>query len=209
MHIWGNCEMDNILIAIILSYLCGSIPFGLILANVWGNGKLREQGSGNIGSTNVLRTQGRLLGALTLLLDLLKAFLVVFLYKDYDFSVVVFATAIIGHLYPIWLKFRGGKGVAAFLGGMLALNPMIGGICLATWLLVFIVFKISSVSGLSACIVGAILAIINFISDINNCSYINICLMVIVCLLIIFKHKDNIKRLLEHKECGISIRKQN
>lgn len=190
--------LENSLLWCLLGYLCGSIPFGLILSNLFGNGKLREEGSKNIGATNVLRTQGKSLGALTLLLDGLKSFVIVYL-SPHPFVIFVMCCAILGHLFPVWLKFNGGKGIAAFLGGILALDPIIGAICVICWLCVYALFKISSVSGMAMCILGSVLlAVKTCMNQEAPCT----CVVTIlcICILIIIRHKDNIQRLLAHKE---------
>ena len=192
----------------LIAYLCGSIPFGLILSNIFGHGNLRKLGSGNIGATNVLRTQGKLLGGLTLLLDVIKCVLPVLERKNTNFVYGIFAFAILGHMYPVWLKFRGGKGVASFLGGMLALSPSIGIFCLIAWLLVFHFFKISSIAGLTACLLGAIIFVIKLLySDASNAMFSCACVSIIA-LLIVLRHKENIQRIIQKKELRISSKKE-
>ena len=137
--------------AAVIGYLVGSIPFGLVLTKLAGLGDVRKIGSGNIGATNVLRTGNKGLALATLLLDGGKGALVVILaniFLTQDYAVLAGGGAFLGHLYPIWLKFKGGKGVATFIGVMLAISWPAGlGVAL-TWLIVALVFRISSLSAL-------------------------------------------------------------
>src|SRR5215470_15277351 len=138
--------------AAILGYLLGSIPFGLLLTRLAGLGDIRKIGSGNIGATNVLRTGNKGLALATLLLDGGKGAVAVLIARAVqpDLAVIAGAGAFIGHLFPIWLKFKGGKGVATALGTLLALNWEVGVLCCLTWLLVAVVFRCSSLSALLA-----------------------------------------------------------
>ena len=136
-----------------LGYALGSVPFGLVMARLFGLGDLRKIGSGNIGATNVLRTGNKLAAALTLLGDAGKAGLAVLLARVFageDAAQLAGLMAFAGHCYPVWLGFRGGKGVATFLGMMLALNPVLGAALCATWLAIAGVVRISSASALGA-----------------------------------------------------------
>jgi glycerol-3-phosphate acyltransferase PlsY len=137
----------------IVGYLCGSIPFGLLLTRMAGLGDVREIGSGNIGATNVLRTGNKKIAALTLLCDALKGLLPVLAatYVDTPYSATAAGLgALVGHIFPVWLKFKGGKGVATGLGVLFGWNWMLGLVFCAVWLLMFLFKKISSLSALTA-----------------------------------------------------------
>jgi glycerol-3-phosphate acyltransferase PlsY len=160
------------ILAVALGYLLGSIPFGLVLTMLAGKGDVRSIGSGNIGATNVLRTGSKPLAALTLVLDCLKA---------------TAAGALIGHLYPIWLKFRGGKGVATFLGILIALLPIAAAVYAAVWLLLLLTIRISSVAGMTAAVSAPVTAAILHSSLLP--------MLLGFALLVLWKHRDNILRL--------------
>lgn len=150
----------EILLAMLGAYLVGSIPFGLLLTKAAGLGDVRAQGSGNIGATNVLRAGGKKLGAATLLLDLLKGFVAVFLAWQVSPPAAGWATlaVVLGHCFPIWLGFKGGKGVATLGGACFGLLWPVGAAYAATWIAVLALTRISSVAGLSAPVVAAITA---------------------------------------------------
>src|SRR4051812_47491878 len=151
----------EMLFALALGYLLGSIPFGLLLTRIAGKGDLRHIGSGNIGATNVLRTGSKGLAALTLLLDCLKATAAVLLSQSlFGEATGPFAAtgAMIGHLYPIWLRFRGGKGVATFLGILIPLLPIAAAIYAAVWILLLLTTRISSIAGMGVAISAPITA---------------------------------------------------
>ena len=134
--------MIEIILLVILSYLCGSIPFGLILTKIFNKKDIRKIGSGNIGATNVLRTGNKLLALTTLLFDILKGFLPVLISKQYfpEFIYLCSLFAFFGHIFPIWLKFRGGKGVATFLGILFGLSYSLAFLFIFTWIVVFLIF---------------------------------------------------------------------
>lgn len=140
-----------LVIVLILSYILGSIPFSLIITRIKGI-NLREIGSGNIGATNVARTGNKFLAALALLLDSLKGFIAVYIAQQFcdnnDFYIYV--SAILGHMFPIWLKFKGGKGVSTTLGVLIALNMPIALIFIFAWIVVFFIFRYSSLASLTA-----------------------------------------------------------
>lgn len=180
----------------LLSYLLGSVPFGLIFSELWGSGGLREKGSGNIGSTNVLRTQGKLLGALTLICDFSKAFVpCYFLEANNPISnLLILVAPTIGHMFPIWLKFNGGKGVATFLGTIGAIS---WAVLLGTgliWGVIFAICRISSVSCLIA--VSSSLFLYRYV---QNDVFIMGALIFLV-ILIFIRHKDNLIRLHNNQE---------
>ncbi|MEO5340499.1 MAG: glycerol-3-phosphate 1-O-acyltransferase PlsY [Magnetococcus sp. MYC-9] len=140
---------------IVAAYLLGAIPFGLLVARLMGRGDIRQQGSGNIGATNVLRTAGRMAGAIALLLDMLKGFLPVLLARswlgaDAPLTGGIALALFLGHLYPLYLRFKGGKGVATGLGIYLAWTPEAGLYALLTWLLAALVWRTSSLAALLA-----------------------------------------------------------
>lgn len=180
----------TLLLAFGISYLIGSIPFGLILTKAFNLGDLRSIGSGNIGATNVLRTGNKKVAALTLVLDMLKGFLPAFIFVEYGILIATLAAfgAILGHCYPVWLKFKGGKGVATILGILLGLNPFVGLATAATWLLVAFLGKISSLSALVAVSIAPFYMII---FGTPKLSYA----VVIMAILVYWRHRENIKRL--------------
>ena len=151
------------LFAVVLGYVFGSIPFGLLLSLLGGKGDIRNIGSGNIGATNVLRTGSKFLAALTLILDCLKATAAILLAKRLlgdEIAPLAAAGALIGHLYPLWLKFRGGKGVATYLGILIPLLPAAAAIYAAVWVMVLVTLRISSVAGMVAALSAPIAAIL-------------------------------------------------
>jgi len=191
----------EMIFALALGYLFGSIPFGLILARVGGKGDIRDIGSGNIGATNVLRTGSRPLAALTLLLDCLKATAAILLAQRLfgDESAAAAATgAMVGHLYPVWLTFRGGKGVATLLGVLIPLLPAAAGIYAAIWLLLLLTFRISSVAGMTAVISAPVMALV------LHSSYFPLLLGFAV--LVLWKHRANILRLTKGTEPRIEMK---
>jgi glycerol-3-phosphate acyltransferase PlsY len=192
----------EMLLAVALGYLFGSIPFGLLLTRLGGKGDIRDIGSGNIGATNVLRTGSRWLAALTLVLDCLKATAAILLAKRLfgDASASAAASgAMIGHLYPVWLKFRGGKGAATLLGVLIGL-PLwaAASIYAAVWLLLLLTFRISSVAGMMAAISAPIMGLL------LQPSYFPMLLGFAV--LVLWKHRENIARLMEGTEPRIGTR---
>jgi glycerol-3-phosphate acyltransferase PlsY len=186
----------EMLLAVALGYLLGSIPFGLVLTRLGGKGDIRDIGSGNIGATNVLRTGSRWLAALTLVLDCLKATAAILLAKRLfgDASASAAASgAMIGHLYPVWLKFRGGKGAATLLGVLIGLPFWAAAsIYAAVWLLLLLTFRISSVAGMMAAISAPIMALL------LQPAYFPMLLGFAV--LVLWKHRENIARLMEGTE---------
>jgi len=180
---------------LLLGYALGSIPFGLLLTRVAGGGDIRSIGSGNIGATNVLRTGRKGMAALTLILDVLKGFFAVWLASQFfaGGEVLAAAGAFFGHLYPVWLGFKGGKGAATFGGILFGLFWQGGVIYAGVWLTVLIVSRFSSVAGLVAALAAPIAAAIF--------GYYDLVAMLAACTLIIFwKHRTNIERLIDGTE---------
>lgn len=188
-------------LVLLLGYLLGSIPFGLILARFGGAGDIREIGSGNIGATNVLRTGRKGLAAATLLLDLLKGLLAVWIAASLSpgDEQLAGAGAILGHLYPVWLKFKGGKGVATFMGVALGLDittgfaTWMGAIYAGLWIGTILITRISSLGGLVAAVSVPVSA-----WSFGRPEWVP--LLAALALIIVWKHKDNIGRLLRGEE---------
>ena len=146
--------MDIFLVAV-FSYLCGSIPFGLILTKIFNKKDIRKIGSGNIGATNVLRTGNKFLAAITLLLDILKGYLSVFLVKQFfpELTYLSCILAFLGHVFPIWLNFKGGKGVATYIGYLFAINYLLGLIFIFSWIIIAKINKYSSLASILSLII--------------------------------------------------------
>ena len=192
--------MNYDLLIILFSYLCGSVPFGLVISYIFKKDDPRSIGSKNIGATNVLRTSGLVLGLLTLILDVLKGFIAIKITLMLNSDVVGLSMTfvIVGHIFPIWLKFKGGKGVATFIGVLLAYNFQLFFLFTLTWLLCAFIFKYSSLSAIIALITN-LLSTIAF--DLNYIYFI------IVSFLILIKHFSNIQRLLTGNETKIVLKK--
>lgn len=189
---------------ILLGYLLGSIPFGLVLSKLAGYGDIREIGSGNIGATNVLRTGNKLLAFLTLIGDVFKGGVAVwisFLSADAFIILTTGLFAVLGHMYPVWLKFKGGKGVATTLGTMLAIMPLLCAIMCAIWLAMAVIFRISSLAALTAFAAAPVIAYTLF-NDPNLAL-----LSGILAALVFWRHKANIQRLLKGEEPKIGQKK--
>ena len=193
--------MNYDLLIIFFSYLCGSIPFGLVISYIFKKDDPRSIGSKNIGATNVLRTSGVMLGLITLILDILKGFIAIKITLMLNSDVVGLSMTfvIIGHIFPIWLKFKGGKGVATFIGVLLAYNFQLFLLFTFTWLLCALLFKYSSLSAIIALITNLISTIA---FDLNYIYFI------IVSFLILIKHFSNIQRLLTGNETKIVLKKK-
>ena len=190
----------DILIIGIISYLMGSIPFGLILTKLFLKKDIREIGSGNIGATNVLRSGNKIIGYTTLTLDILKAVIPVIFVKIYytDFLYLASLSAFLGHVFPIWLKFKGGKGVATYVGILFAINIYFGIIFTLCWFVIFGITKFSSLSSLVASISIPVYLIITSQFD-------EIFFFIIMFVLIFFTHRENIKRLKNKEETKTKI----
>ena len=193
--------MNYDLLIIFFSYLCGSIPFGLVISYIFKKDDPRSIGSKNIGATNVLRTAGVMLGLITLILDIFKGFIAIkiTLMLNSDVIGLSMTFVIIGHIFPIWLKFKGGKGVATFIGVLLAYNFQLFLLFTFTWLLCALLFKYSSLSAIIALITNLISTIA---FDLNYIYFI------IVSFLILIKHFSNIQRLLTGNETKIVLKKK-
>jgi glycerol-3-phosphate acyltransferase PlsY len=183
----------ELLLALGIGYLLGSIPFGLLLTRLAGKGDVRKVGSGNIGATNVLRAGGRGLAALTLLLDALKGAAAVWIAQNFFIAtpsadLAAAAGALIGHLYPVWLRLRGGKGVATLFGILLVLWPTAALVNALVWLLVLLTVRISSVAGIAAAVSAPVAAAI------FNMDFL-FPLLLGFALLVVWKHRENIARL--------------
>ena len=191
--------MDIFLIGII-SYLMGSIPFGLVLTKIFLKKDIREIGSGNIGATNALRTGNKTIGYLTLILDVLKAVVPVLYVKIFyqDYLYIASLCAFLGHVFPVWLKFKGGKGVATYVGILFAINFYYGIIFILSW---FITFFISKYSSLSSLVASASVPIYILIFNQFN----QIIFYTIMFVLIFFTHRENIKRLKNQEETKTKI----
>ena len=190
----------NLIIIAIYSYLLGSIPFGLILTKIFLKKDIREVGSGNIGTTNVLRTGNKFLALTTLLLDLLKGFVSVFITLLYFESLASYSALIcfIGHIYPVWLKFKGGKGVATYLGVILALSYkffLVFGTC---WIILALLFRFASLSSMTSSLIVLLYA---YFFENYNYSLI----LFIFFIMILYTHKENIVRLKNFKESKIKL----
>ena len=210
--------MDILLVGI-FSYLSGSIPFGLILTKIFTNQDIRNTGSGNIGATNVLRAGNKFLAALTLILDILKGFLPVIIAQQYFPVLIQFSCllAFLGHVFPIWLKFKGGKGVATYLGILLALSIQLGLLFMFTWLVVSLIFKYSSVSSMFAAFTVFVIHTMREIVEpifkrMSDQTFKNYeidaslsLLLFIFFILIIFTHRKNISNLKNKTEHKIKI----
>jgi glycerol-3-phosphate acyltransferase PlsY len=194
--------MTALILAAISGYLLGSIPFGWVLSRIAGYGDIREIGSGNIGATNVLRTGNKGLAALTLVLDFGKGLAAVAITSHWSEQTALTAGlfAVIGHMFPVWLGFRGGKGAATALGMLVALCWPVAVIAVAIWLIVVFAFRYSSLAALLGSAASGMIA--PFLSDRATAIVITI-----VALLVILRHEANIRRLIAGREPRISFRK--
>jgi len=188
------------LIVGIASYLIGSLPFGFILTKIFLKKDIRKIGSGNIGATNVLRTGNKLIGYSTLSLDVVKAIIPVIYVKINlpDLLYIASLCAFLGHVFPIWLKFRGGKGVATYVGILFSINILLGVVFVVSWAVVFLIFKYSSLSS----IIGS-LSIPIYLLVIGQTN--SVIFFAIMFVLIFFTHRENIKRLKNKEESKTKI----
>ena len=191
---------SEIIIVLFYSYLLGSIPFGLIITKIFLNQDIRNIGSGNIGTTNVLRTGKKSLAVATLIFDILKGYVSVIITLRYFNDLIYFSALIcfIAHIFPVWLKFKGGKGVATYLGIILALSFKFGIIFCITWLLISFIFKYSSLASM----IGALVVFAySIILDSTTLSFF----LFIIFIIILYTHRENIVRLKDSKETKIKL----
>ncbi|WP_294330721.1 glycerol-3-phosphate 1-O-acyltransferase PlsY [uncultured Sphingomonas sp.] len=190
--------------ALLLGYLLGSIPFGVLLTRAAGAGDLRQIGSGNIGATNVLRTGRKGLAAATLLLDMAKGAVAVLIAAAFlpGTAALAATAAFIGHCYPVWLKFRGGKGVATLMGVVLALYWPSGLVYAAVWLGLLATVRISSVSGMAAAVSAPVSAA--FFGRIDL-----VLMLLALALIVLWKHRENIDRLLSGSEPRVGSKRKS
>ena len=184
----------------LMSYLMGSIPFGFLLTKIFLKKDIREIGSGNIGATNALRTGNKLIGYSTLILDILKAVIPILIIKV-QFPEFIFISSLsifLGHVFPVWLKFNGGKGVATYVGILFCINYVLGFIFIISWAIVFLISKYSSLSSLLASL--SIPIYHYFFIDNENYYF-----FIIVFILIFYTHRKNIKRLKNNTESKTKI----
>ena len=204
--------MIDIIIVISFSYIFGSIPFGLILTKIFGNLDIRKIGSGNIGATNVLRSGNKLLAAITLLLDVLKGYVpgIISLIYFPELTQLSCIITFLGHVFPIWLKFNGGKGVATYLGILFAISLQLSFLFIFTWLVVSLIFKYSSLSSMFSSLTVFIVffvkdtALKNIDPNLIISEDIKL-LLIIFFILIIYTHRKNISNLKNKTEQKIKI----
>jgi acyl phosphate:glycerol-3-phosphate acyltransferase len=182
------------LIIIFLCYLFGSIPFGFILTKLFLKKDIRNIGSGNIGATNALRTGNKTLGYTTLILDITKAVLpIVYIKMNYpEYIFIASLSAFLGHVFPIWLKFKGGKGVATYVGILFSINFFYGLVFIVSWLIIFLISKYSS---LSSIIASLLVSIYLLLFENSNSTF-----FFIMFVLVLFTHRENVKRLKNKEE---------
>ncbi len=189
----------EVLIISILSYLMGSVPFGFILTKVFLKKDIRDIGSGNIGATNALRSGNKFLGYGTLFLDIIKAIIpVVYVKLNYpDYIFIASLCVFLGHIFPIWLKFKGGKGVATYVGILFSINLTIGFVFIGVWFFTFLISKYSSLSSLF----GSLSIPIYLFFFANQ----NLVFFSIMFILILYTHRENVKRLKNKEESKTKI----
>ncbi len=190
----------EIFLVILLSYLMGSIPFGYILTKIFLKKDIREIGSGNIGATNALRTGNKSIGYLTLTLDVLKAVIpVLFIKINYPDLIHVSALSLfIGHVFPIWMKFKGGKGVATYVGILFCLNLNLGILFIFSWLIIFFISKYSSLGSILSSLIIPIFIFFNSNYEIEY-------FFIIMFVFILYTHRENVKRLINKEESKTKI----
>lgn len=185
----------TVLAVLVFGYLLGSVPFGLLFARLAGLGDIRTLGSGNIGATNVLRTGKKSVAAATLVFDILKGTAAVVVAQRFAPDAAAYAglAALLGHMFPLWLKFKGGKGVATMMGALLALSLPVGIFVMLTWLSVALLMRLSSLSALISIGSAPI-----FFAIFENGPTTGVLLLMV--LLVLIKHGDNIKRIVNGEE---------
>ena len=188
----------EIAIVFLYSYILGSIPFGLIYTKIAGLGDVRSIGSGNIGATNVLRTGNKQIAGYTLLSDIGKGSIAVLITNKFyqDFALLSFLIVYLAHIFPVWLKFKGGKGVATFIGGILVVNYILFFVFVISWGVIAKVFKISSLSALIAFLITLITSFLLFSHELTM-------LIFFFTVFSVYTHRDNIERLLSGEESKI------
>lgn len=205
MESLANAAMLTLALAVVGGYLLGSIPFGMIATRLGGAGDIRQVGSGNIGATNVLRTGRKDLALITLLGDAGKGAAAVLIarYLTHNAAIEALAggAAFLGHLFPVWLKFRGGKGVATFYGVLFAAAWPVGLLAGATWLLMAAIFRMSSLAALTAAVLAPVFAVV------THQPQPMVWLTVFMGVLIYIRHRENIGRLLKGQEPRIGAKK--
>ena len=189
-----------LILIIVISYLLGSIPFGYILTKFFVKKDIREIGSGNIGATNALRTGNKSIGYATLFFDIFKAIIPIIFVKIYYYEYLYISSLFVflGHVFPIWLKFKGGKGVATYIGILFSINIYLGIFFGLIWFVIFFIFKYSSLSSL---ISSLFIPIINFVIFKDEVNFF----FIIMFVLIFYTHRENIKRLLNRSESKTKI----
>ena len=190
----------ELILSIIISYLMGSIPFGLILTKIFLKKDIRDIGSGNIGATNVLRKGNKIIGYLTLSLDILKAVIPV-LYIKFNYPELVYVSSLsvfIGHVFPLWLKFKGGKGVATYVGILFSINYILGFVFIVSWLIIFFILRYSSLGSILATFIIPVFIFF-------NPNYESEYFFIIMFILILFTHRENVKRLINKEESKTKI----
>ena len=189
----------EVLIISILSYLMGSVPFGFILTKIFLKKDIRDIGSGNIGATNALRAGNKSLGYGTLFLDIIKAIIpVVYVKLNYpDYIFIASLCVFLGHIFPIWLKFKGGKGVATYVGILFSINLIIGFVFIGVWFFTFLISKYSSLSSLFGSL-SVPIYLFFFTSQ-------NLVFFSIMFILILYTHRENVKRLKNKEESKTKI----
>ena len=195
----------SVFLIILVSYFIGSIPFGLVGKFFFKIQDPRTFGSKNIGATNVLRSGNKKAAAFTLFFDMFKGFLAVFIssYVDNDFIYLAILSVVFGHIFPIYLFFKGGKGVATFLGALLSYSAVVGGLTLFTWITVFYFTRKSSVAGISSIILSNF-----FLFFFCDDKAVKVAVL-LLSIFVLFKHLENIKRLLKKEELSFEGRDKN
>lgn len=196
--------MEIIVLHCLIAYLIGTIPFGLLLTKFVLKQDIRSIGSGNIGATNVLRTGNKKLAALTLLLDALKgaAPIILFFGQPFYILLIIGLAAILGHCFPVWLKFKGGKGVATAIGVLLAAVPFTGFLVCLTWIISFLASRMSSLAAISAMVMAPAFTYAIYGQE---AALVNI----VISALVIWRHRENIKRICAGTESKFTSRKNN
>ena len=197
--------MTNSILLVFIFYLIGSVPFALIIPKLFGLDDIRNIGSGNVGATNVLRTGNKLLAGIVLMLDILKGYLPILILVFFEIEKNLFQIifighfTIIGHIFPLWLKFKGGKGIATYIGFLFGINIVFGLIFIIIWIIIAFIKKYSSLSSITSLIA---LPIYIFFS---NYDLLIVLFFMYLSVLIIFKHSSNIRRLLNKSESQIKL----